>query len=360
MQSSVKQKPKVVAKHMRPAFEVAGTKVKAGTRQLIDIPVGRLPNHTPIALPVQVLHGRREGPTLFVSAGIHGDEIVGVEIIRRLLNTRGLKSLSGTLLCVPMVNVFGFLSQSRYLPDGRDLNRVFPGGKNGSLAGQLAKLFMTEIVARSDLGIDLHTGSNNRTNLPQLRGDFEKSDVRELAELFGAPVVLQSNLREGSLRHAARAVDVEVLLYEAGEALRLDELCVRVGVKGIFHVMQHIGMLKKSGAQKPARRPVFARSSTWIRAPEGGIFRAHKALGDSVKTGDTIGVVSDPYESKDFPVIASFDGIVIGRTNIAVVNRADALFHVARIQRPVSAVDRIEKISEQIGGDPIFDEDDIV
>lgn len=345
---------------MRPSFQIAGTEVAAGTRQLVDIPVAKLPNHTPVTLPVQVLHGRRDGPTMFVSAGIHGDEIVGVEIIRRLLNTRGLKSLNGTLLCVPMVNIFGFLLQSRYLPDGRDLNRVFPGTNNGSLAGQLARLFMSEIVSRSDLGIDLHTGANNRTNLPQLRGDFENARARELADIFGAPVVLQSNLRPGSLRQAARDKKVEVLLYEAGEALRLDELCVRIGVKGILHIMQHIGMMKPAKSHKPTRAPVYAQSSSWLRAPEGGIFRAHKSLGDSVKKGDTLGVVSDPYESNDFPVIADFDGIIIGRTNIAVVNRADALFHIARIAKPTTAENRIGVISEEIGGDPIFDEDDIV
>ncbi|MGH1417874.1 MAG: succinylglutamate desuccinylase/aspartoacylase family protein [Hyphomicrobiaceae bacterium] len=345
---------------MRASFEIAETKVKPGTQQLIDLPVAKLPNHTPVTLPVQVLHGRRDGPTLFVSAGIHGDEIVGVEVIRRLLNTRGLSALKGTLLCVPMVNIFGFLSQSRYLPDGRDLNRVFPGNKNGSLAGQLAHLLMSEIVSRSDFGIDLHTGANNRTNLPQLRGDFEKSNLRELAEVFGAPVVLQSTLREGSLRKAARDLKVEVLLYEAGEALRLDELCVRIGVKGILHVMQHTGMLKATGAHKPKQSPVFARSSSWVRASEGGIFRAQKALGDSVKKGDTLGVVNDPYENNEFPVVSDFAGVIIGRTNIAVVNRADALFHIARIAKPATAENRIEEISDEIGGDPIFDEDDIV
>lgn len=344
----------------RKPFVINGESVAPGSRHFVDVPVARLSNHVPVTLPVHVFHGRRDGPTLFVCAGIHGDEILGVEIIRRLVNTRGLLSLNGTLLCVPIVNVFGFLGKDRYLPDGRDLNRVFPGSKVGSLAAQLADLFMREIVLRSDIGIDLHTGARQRANLPQLRGDFEKEQSRELAEAFGAPVVLQSNLRDGSLRAAARDNGVDVLLYEAGEALRLDELSVRVGVKGILHVMQHIGMRRAATTRPPKRRPVFIRSSSWVRAPEGGIFKAHKALGDSVAEGDILGIVSDPCEGREFPVEAQFPGIAIGRTNIAVVNPSDPLFHIGRVAKPDTAQGRIVKIADDIGGDPIFDEDEIV
>ncbi len=344
----------------RAPFEICGEAIAPGERRFVDIAVARLPNHVPVTLPVHIMHGRRDGPTLFVSAGIHGDEILGVEIIRRLLNTKGLSSINGTLICVPIVNVFGFLAKSRYLPDGRDLNRVFPGTREGSLAAQLAHLFMREVVSRSTIGIDLHTGARNRANLPQLRGDFEKQETHELAEIFGAPVVLQSNLRDGSLRQAARMQGVEVLLYEAGEALRLEELSVRVGVKGILHVMQHIGMRSASAHNKPKRKPVYSRSSSWVRAPEGGIFKAHKALGDSVNEGDSLGVITDPCEGNEFPVIAHFAGVIIGRINISVVNRSDALFHVARVASPERAEGRIGKIADEIGGEPIFDEDEIV
>lgn len=344
----------------RQPFEISGEVVRPGQSVFIDIPVARLPNHVPVTLPVHVIHGRRDGPTLFVSAGIHGDEVLGVEIIRRLLKSKGIGSLSGTLLCIPIVNVFGFLAKERYLPDGRDLNRVFPGAKEGSLAARLAHLFMQEIVRRSNFGVDLHTGARNRANLPQLRGDFELQKTHELADVFGAPVVLQSNLRDGSLRQAARDTGVEVLLYEAGESLRLDELSVRVGVKGILHIMRHIGMRPGGSGIKPKRKPVYARSSSWVRAPEGGIFQAHKALGDSVVIGDVLGVVHDPCEGKEMPVIARFAGIIIGRINISVVNSSDPLFHVARVARPVKAEDRIGEIADDIGGDPIFDEDEIV
>jgi predicted deacylase len=345
---------------VRAPFEIAGKTVRAGTRSLIDIPVARLSNHTPVFLPVHVVHGRRGGPSLFVSAAIHGDEILGVEIIRRLLNTRGLDTLKGTLLCVPIVNAFGFLSQTRYLPDRRDLNRVFPGSPGGSLAGRLAHLFLSEVVARCELGIDLHTGAVNRSNLPQIRADFSNQNLRQIAVAFAAPVILQSELRDGSLRQAASALDVDVLVYEAGEALRLDEISVRAGVRGILKVMHELGMLGSKFAGTSKTRSVFATSSQWVRAPEGGIFRPFKTLGDSITRDDVIGVVTNPYESDEDKVRSAVDGVIIGRTNISVVNRADALFNVARVQGPAVAQGQIERISSELERDHAYDEEEIV
>ena len=344
---------------MRPPFEIAGETVPAGARALIDIPIARLSNHTPVSLPVHVIHGRRAGPSLFISAAIHGDEILGVEIIRRLLNTKGLDALKGTLLCVPIVNAFGFLAQTRYLPDRRDLNRVFPGSPNGSLAGRLAHLFLNEVVARCDLGIDLHTGAINRANLQQIRGDFSKPELKRIAESFGASVVLQSDLRDGSLRQAAYELNVDVLIYEAGEALRLDELSVRAGVRGILQVMHEFGMLGAKFARSSKNQSVFAGTSQWVRAPEGGIFRAFKGLGDSIAKDDLMGIVTNPYEGDETDVRSAIDGVIIGRTNISVVNRADALFNVASVEGPNRAQGRIERISIELERDQAFDEDEI-
>lgn len=344
---------------MRAAFEIAGETVAAGSRALIDIPVARLSNHTPVALPVHVIHGRRPGPTLFVSAAIHGDEILGVEIIRRLLNVKGLGTLKGTLLCIPIVNVFGFLSQGRYLPDRRDLNRVFPGSRKGSLAAQLAHLFLTEIVGRSDFGIDLHTGSFNRTNLPQIRGDFSSQELKQHAIAFAAPVLLQSAIPRGSLREAAAERGVGILLYEAGEVLRLDEIAVRAGVRGIQNVMHSLGMLRARFANSAKLTPVIAQASRWTRAPEAGLFRAFKTLGDSVAEGDVIGLVTNPYDGIDTEVKAAADGVIIGRINISVVNRADALFHIAEVRRPGAAETRIGRIANELESDRDVDEEEI-
>jgi uncharacterized protein len=351
-----------MAKFKQKAFMVGGATVPVGTGALIDLPVASLSNHTPITLPVHVIHGRRSGPVMFISAAIHGDEILGVEIIRRLLATKALAGLRGTLLCVPIVNAFGFISQSRYLPDRRDLNRSFPGSATGSLAGQLAHLFMKEIVARSDIGIDLHTGAVNRSNLPQLRGDFTRDKLYELACAFGAPIALNSKIREGSLRHAAAKRKIPVLLYEAGEALRLDEISIRVGFKGILNLMRHQGMLAgRSTAAGQTYQPMLASASRWVRSPTAGLLRAYKSLGSVVEKGETIGQVANPYDATTADVTAPFGGVIIGRTNISVVNQADALFHIAELAAPGEALeDRIASITSELHGDPIFDEDEVV
>ena len=344
---------------MRPAFEIGGERVLPGTRELIDLPVARLSNHTPVALPVHVVHGRSDGPVMFVSAAIHGDEVIGVEIIRRLLASKAISALRGTLLCIPIVNAFGFIGQSRYLPDRRDLNRSFPGSPNGSLAGQIADLFMTEIVGRSNLGIDLHSGAINRSNLPQLRGDFSHKSLRECAISFGAPIALQSHTRDGSLRQAASQVGVDVVLYEAGEALRLEETAIRIGLKGVLNVLQFMGMIRRRNLRSRNSGPIFAKSSSWIRAPNAGLFRATRKLGDSVAAGEWLGEVFNPYEGTSSGVKTSTSGVIIGRTNVSVVNRADALFHIARVEHPDDAQDRIEQLTDELEGDPIFDEDEV-
>jgi len=204
---------------VRQPFVIGGLSVKPGERRLVDLPISKLSNHAPVALPVHVLHGSQPGPTMFVSAAIHGDELNGVEIIRRLLRTLDPKSIGGTLLCVPVVNVFGFISRSRYLPDRRDLNRSFPGSATGSLAARLAHLFLTEIVKRSQIDIDLHSAPIHRINLPQVRCLFRKRPrCRQLGMVFGAAGMLESQERPGSLRQVVRAVGVDVLSYEGGEA----------------------------------------------------------------------------------------------------------------------------------------------
>ena len=203
---------------------VGGETVQPGTRRIVDLPVADLYTHTSLKMPVQIINGRRAGPTLFVTAAIHGDEINGVEIIRRLLRLKTLASIRGTLLAVPIVNVHGFLDQSRYLPDRRDLNRSFPGSEKGSVAARLAHMLVTEVINQSDCGIDLHTGSLHRSNLPQIRANLGDPRTRELAQLFGVPVLLNSGMRDGSLRQYAAEKGVPMLLYEAGKRCALTNL----------------------------------------------------------------------------------------------------------------------------------------
>lgn len=315
------------------SLSINGVNVKPGTRITIDLPVGRLYTHTPMTIPVHVIHSRRPGPRLFISAAIHGDEINGVEIIRRLLKLPVLKRLTGSIIAVPIVNIHGLIHHSRYLPDRRDLNRSFPGTEKGSLAGRLANLFMQEIVAQSTHGIDLHTGAIHRSNLPQIRANMDDPETEKLARAFEVPVIISSNLRDGSLREAAAEYGIPMLLYEAGEALRFDEISIRAGVKGILNVMRALEMLPATRNKlKKQSESVVARSSAWERASDSGIFRAMVPLGGRVKKGTLLGVVGDPFGEREVQITASFSGIVIGRTSLPLVNEGDALFHIARFE----------------------------
>lgn len=344
----------------RPAFAIGDRHIEPGNRETVELPVSVLSDHTPVSMSVHVVHGRKPGPTLFVSASIHGDEVVGVEIVRRLLRAPNLDNLRGTLLAIPIVNSFGFINHSRYLPDRRDLNRSFPGSPKGSLAGRLANLFMTEIVEQSDIGIDLHSAAIHRTNLPQIRVSPTKTETMELADAFGAPLILTSPLRDGSLRQTANMRGIDILLYEAGEGLRFDEFAVRAGVTGILRVMRHLAMVPAKGIARSRVKSIRSRSSYWLRAPAGGLLRAFRTTGEQVETGDILGMVSDPFGEIDTEIIAEAGGMVIGRTNLPVVNEGDGLFHIARISSAETVEDHIDTITNQLDADPLFDEDEII
>jgi predicted deacylase len=289
-----------------------------------------------------------------------------VEIIRRLLRTLRPGNLSGTLLCVPVVNAYGFIGRSRYLPDRRDLNRSFPGSSTGSLAARLASLFLNEVVKRCQFGIDLHTAAVHRVNLPQIRADFVKRPrCRELSEAFGAQVVLEAPERAGSLRRAARDAGVDVLVYEGGEGLRFDEFAIKAGVDGIANVMLKSGMLELPDGVEPAqpkeagRAPVFANASKWVRAPDGGIFRTLKKIGHAVSEGETIGWVANPYDDTQSEIRAPRRGIIVGSTTLQIVNMGDALFHIAWSKEYSDSRSTRDEVLEP-GADPLMDEDEII
>ncbi len=345
MPSQTKLKPAAKVKPKGEPIKIGDTVVAPGAHATVDLPVSLLSTHTPVTLTVRVINGKRPGPKLFLSAAVHGDELNGVEIIRRVLDNRALRRLRGTLIAAPIVNVFGFIGRERYLPDRRDLNRSFPGSTTGSLAAQLANLFTTEVIKKCDVGIDLHTGSMFRDNLPQIRGMCEDPKLHDLAFAFGAPTVINAGLRDGSMRKTASDAGVPVLVYEAGEALRFDELSIRIGAKGVLNVMRHLGMLPDSNKQ-PAKRSVHAESSYWERAPAGGILRMPCTLGDHVAKDDVLAVIADPFGDVEVELRAREDGIVIGRTNLPIVNQGDALFHVARVRNPAHAAKTLEIIQD--------------
>lgn len=339
---------------MGAAIRINGIDVRPGQRETIDLPVAKLYTHTMLAMPLHVVNGMRSGPRLFVSGAIHGDELNGVEIIRRLLKLPILSRLRGALIAIPIVNVHGFLDRSRYLPDRRDLNRSFPGHVRGSLASRVASLFMEEIVGQCTHGIDLHTGGLHRSNLPQIRANLDDAETARLAETFGTPVLINANVRDGSLRQAAAEQGIPMLLYEAGEALRFDEVAIRAGVQGIINVMRALDMLPASRKKKKPYKPVIARASSWVRSPESGILRAMVTLGTLVEKDTLLGVVADPFGEKEVEVRAPHKGIIVGRSNLPLVHEGEALFHLARFQKLDAALARVEEFHEHHEPDPEY------
>lgn len=316
-------------------FRIGGRDIAPGTRARVELTVANLYTSVPVTLPVQVLRGAKPGPAVFISAALHGDEINGVEVIRRLLKMPVMADIRGTLLAVPIVNTLAFLHQSRYMPDRRDLNRSFPGSESGSLAARLAHLFIREVVSQCQYGIDLHTGALHRPNLPQIRGDLSQPDTLRLATAFGVPLLLNSEPTDGTLRQFTTRKNIPVILFEGGEALRFDEVSIRIGVQGVVNVLQELDMLPRDIEKRAkAPEPVVAKSSTWVRAPESGVLRAQVGLGEVVRRGQCMALVGDPFGEIEREAICPDDGVVIGRLNLPLVHEGDALFHVARVDEP--------------------------
>ncbi|WP_373486570.1 succinylglutamate desuccinylase/aspartoacylase family protein [Blastomonas sp.] len=341
-------------------FMLAGTTIAPGTCETVAIAVSNTATGIPANLYVRAMHGSRPGPAIFVSAAVHGDEIIGTAVVQRLLAKLDPTTLAGTVLFMPVVNIFGFMSHSRYLPDRRDLNRSFPGSTKGSLAGQLAHKFLREVICHCALGIDIHSAAVHRYNLPQIRIEPNKPDLRELAMVFGAHAVIESPLRPGSLRDIAREAGVDMLLMEAGEALRFDELSIRSGVNGVLNVMAHLKMIKPHPEASQVVIPARSTRSMWVRAPRGGVCSLQKKSGDAVNKGDVIGRVADIFGYDPLDVRAPIDGIIIGHAVLPVVNQGDALVHIAEVMRFGDVEERVDQITEQLLSDRLLDEDELI
>jgi predicted deacylase len=308
---------------------IAGNTVRAGGKAKFELPVARLMSGTPVALPVLVLHGRKDGPSVWLTAAVHGDELCGVEIVRRVVEALDPQSMSGTVIAVPVVNVHGFNNGDRYLPDRRDLNRSFPGSARGSLAARVAHLLMTEVVSRCTVGIDLHTGSDHRTNLPQIRADLDDPLTLELTEAFGAPIAVHSRTRDGSLRQAATEAGATVLLFEGGEALRFDPATIATGSDGVRRILAKLSI--STGPASEPNRTLLSRRSRWQRASRSGILHLEADLGAHLSPGETIATIVDPFGKRISRLVSRTEGIVIGHTQHPLVNQGDAVAHIAEI-----------------------------
>ena len=327
---------------------IAGHSIKAGETVRLGLQMPPLYTDTSMHIPIEVRRGKRAGPVMFVSAAIHGDELNGIEIINRLHKSRSIKNLKGTLITVPMVNVYGVLNQSRYLPDRRDLNRCFPGSRKGSLGGRIAHLFVEEIIKKCDVGIDLHTGAIHRSNLPQIRANCDDIETLDMAKAFGMPVILNADLRDGSMRETANELGTKILLYEAGEALRYDEFSIRAGVKGIINVMREIGMLNKVKRKGHPIAPYIARQSGWVRANESGLINHHAQLGDHVSKGEVLGTIANPYGDVLDKILSPAEGVVIGKQNIPLTQEGEAVYHIAYFHKPDTVAEHVELLQDNL------------
>lgn len=312
-------------------LKILDAEVPPGSYRRLSWSATELFEGIPVATPVLVVNGSEPGPTLCLTAAVHGDELNGIEMVRRVLHDLDPDDLAGTVIGVPIVNLQGFRRGSRYLPDRRDLNRVFPGRAQGSAAARIAHSFFTELVVHCDALIDLHTGSFERSNLPQLRADLRNPDVVTLTQGFGATVILNSQPRPGTLRYAATRAGIPTVTLEAGGPSRLEPTEVKHGVKGIETLLNTLGMVRKISLWGEPE-PVYYRSK-WVRASRGGILLADVHLGGRVREGDLLGTITDPITNARTNVYAPFDGRVIGMARNQVVMPGFAAFHLG-IQRP--------------------------
>lgn len=310
------------------AFQLHDHFIAPGSRASIHLPAARLYNDAPLDLHVEVMHGVKKGPVVLVCAAIHGDEMNGIEICRRVAAQVDPTQLHGTLMVVPVVNMFGFIQQSRYLPDRRDLNRCFPGSERGALGSRLAYLFNTQLVQRASHIMDLHTGAIHRSNLPQIRVNMDNAEACSMAEAFNCPVILNAKDRDGSLRALAAELNIPLILYEAGEALRFDYTAIDAGVNGVTNVLKMLKMLKGRRTRKKVK-PVWAQRSLWMRSDSDGLVIKLADLGQTVSRGQIIAQIAPPHGGNTSEVKAAVSGIIIGASNIPVTNEGEALFHLA-------------------------------
>jgi len=310
----------------------------------LALPLPELFSCAPMYMPIKVTHGKNKGPVLLVVAAIHGNELNGTEIIHQLLKRPELEDLCGTLIAIPIINVYGFINRSRTLPGGSSLNQSFPGSPNGSHAARLADLISTRILPLADYCIDLQTGFLNHSNLPQVFVGVENQVEMDLAETFGAPVIARLEPEPGSLRETANAQDVPFLVYEAGEAMRFDEHAIEVGVQGILNIMQKLEMLDKALPEPVNPTSSFlVKTSSWVRSPTSGISHSQIRLGAEVKKGQSLSMIKDPFGAgHDVPVTAPADGIIVGKNNLPLVHEGATLFQIASFSEMAKAVSHFE------------------
>lgn len=314
----------------KDVLDILGVKVGLGQSAEASFGVPKLHSRNDVEVPVLIERAKKPGPTVLITAGIHGDEVNGVEIVRQIIAKGINKPRKGTIICIPVINIFGFIHMDREFPDGRDLNRVFPGSRHGSLASRVAHKLVTEIVPYTDMILDYHTGGSDRFNSPQIRIVKGESVLDELAAVFGAPFVLYSSNLNKSFRNTCYKLGVPILLYEGGKSFHINSIVTNTGVNGAKRILSHLGMLRKQfKVSKPKKQSVFIAKSKWLRARHSGMFKASVVLNSYVDKGDVLGNITDPYGKFNHFVKADLSGYIFNVNEAPIVYQGDALFHIS-------------------------------
>ncbi len=309
---------------------ILGKEILPGKGAQLNLDVARLHTRTPILVPVIVERAKEDGPTVLLMAGLHGDEINGIEIVRRFLRKKLHKPTKGTIICLPVFNIFGFLNIKRELPDGRDLNRSFPGSAKGSLASQFAYHFMKEIAPHCDYIIDFHTGASQRNNFPQIRCVMSDPESMELARVFNPPFIINSSLIGKTIRESMIKMKKMVLLFEGGMANNIEEMVVEEGLNGTKRLIAHLGMRNYKIDISKDREPIVLQESRWLRAPNSGMFQALVKNGSQVDRGTILAIVTDPYGNFEKKIKSPISGYVICANESPVVFKGDAIIHIGK------------------------------
>ena len=313
----------------RKRILMLGEEILPGKSAQLNLNVAKLHTHTPVQVPVIISRALKDGPVVLLMAGMHGDEINGIEIVRRIIRQGINKPKSGTIICIPVFNIFGFLNLTRVLPDGRDLNRSFPGSLSGSLASQFAYHFMKEIAPNVDYVIDFHTGAAKRNNKAQIRCVFKDEESMSLAKIFNPPFIINSSYISKSIREALHKKGKKILLFEGGKADSIEEEIVQEGIDGVKRLLSHLEM-NDFDVDKKERLPVIIDDHRWMRAPNSGMFQSIVENGAEVKKGEVIGLVTDPFGKIEKKVRASHEGFIFCVNESPVVNKGDAIYHIGK------------------------------
>lgn len=316
----------MITQNKQQIITINGKEILPGVNTEVNLNVYRMPTRTIMEVPVHVFRSKKEGPVVLLLAGMHGDEINGIEIIRKLLRGNYFKNLlCGSVIVIPVINIVSFLSGKRDLPDGRDLNRCFPGSQSGSLGSRIAYDLMNEIIPQIDYGVDFHTGGAKINNYPQVRCVFEDSKNIELGRMFGAPFVLNSEYRDKTLRKEASRRGKNILVYEAGESMRFNKLAITEGINGCLRMLKNLSM---TDAEVPESKTITLSNSRWVRAKISGLFRTTKKYGSYIEKNEVVGTISDPYGEHELELLAPDNGFIVGINNQPVINEGDALIHI--------------------------------